>query len=155
MLQKISGSDRIRSPTVQHEPARHWSHFKSVFRIRIRLDPDSNCHAGSGSVFGIRILKVKLSYKNPPFPQIFHDFHLFLKMIPNKSSMFNKIRYLLDWLKTKIKYLLFGLITKISPKIFFALEKSGIRIRNPDPDWGKSPGSGSVKNESGSDTLNK
>jgi len=26
-----------------------------VFRIRIRLDPDSNCQTGSGSVFGIRI----------------------------------------------------------------------------------------------------
>ncbi len=36
-------------------------------------------------------LKVKMSYKNPLFPQICHDFHLFLKMIPNKSSMFNKI----------------------------------------------------------------
>ena len=67
-----------------------------VFRIRIRLDPDSNCQTGSGSVFGIRIriLKVKLSYKNPLFPQILNDFHLFLKMIrclPNKSSMFNGI----------------------------------------------------------------
>ena len=33
----------------------------AVFQIWIRLDPDSNCHAGSGSVIGIRILKVKLS----------------------------------------------------------------------------------------------
>jgi len=49
----------------------------AVFRIRIRVDPDSNCQAGS--VFGIRIriLKVKLNYKNPLFPQIFHDIHLF------------------------------------------------------------------------------
>ena len=65
-----------------------------VFRIRIRVDPNSNYQAGSGSVFGIRILKVKLSYKNPLFPQIFHNFHLFFKMIPylpNKSSLFNKI----------------------------------------------------------------
>ena len=53
-------------------------------------DPDPG---GSGSVFGsrIRILKVKLSYKNPLFQQNFHDFHLFLKMVPNKSSLFNKI----------------------------------------------------------------
>jgi len=59
--------------------------------FRIRLDPDSYCQAGS--VFGIRIriLKVKLSYKNLLFPQIFHDFHLSLKMLPNKSSLFNKI----------------------------------------------------------------
>jgi len=28
--------------------------------------------------------KVKLSYKNPLFPQNFHDFHLFLKMIGTK-----------------------------------------------------------------------
>ena len=58
-------------------------------------DADSNSQTGSlsGSVFGIwiQILKVKLSYKNPLFPQIFNDFHLFLKMIPNKSSLFNKI----------------------------------------------------------------
>ena len=40
-------------------------------------DPDSNCQTGSGSVFGIRIRKVKLSYKNPLFPQIFNDFQLF------------------------------------------------------------------------------
>ena len=124
--------------------------FRIRNRIRIRLDPDSNCHAGS--VFGIRILKVKLSYKNPLFPKKFHDFHLFLKMIPNKSSLFNKIgTYLLDWLKTKIKYLHFGLKTKFLPKFCFCLrkigfllprsgsgwvKKSGIRIRkklNPDP----------------------
>ena len=56
-------------------------------------DPDSNCRAGCGSVFvfGIRLLKVELMYKNPLSPHIFHDFHLFLKMIPNKSSLFNKI----------------------------------------------------------------
>jgi len=81
---------------------------------------------------------VKLSYKNPLFPQIFHDFHLFFKMIPNKRSMFNKIhRYLLDWFKTKIKYLLFRLITKIYPKIFFPLEKLVFCFLDPDPDWGK------------------
>ena len=75
--------------------------YRVVFRIRV--DPDSNCQAGSGSVIGIRIriLKVKLSYKNPPFPQIFHDFLLFLKMIPDKSSLFTKIPggTVLDWLK--------------------------------------------------------
>ena len=68
-----------------------WQCTYPVFRIRIRLDPDSNCQTGSGSVFGIRILKVKLSYKNPLFSQIFNDFHLLLKIIPNKSSLFNKI----------------------------------------------------------------
>ena len=47
--------------------------LEAVFRIR--LDPDSNCQ------IRIRILKVKLSYKNPLFPQIFNDFHLFFKMI--------------------------------------------------------------------------
>jgi len=45
------------------------------------VDPDSNRQAGSGSVSGIRILLVKLSYKNPHFQPIFHDFHLFKKMI--------------------------------------------------------------------------
>ena len=65
--------------------------YRSVFGNR--LDPDSNCQTGSGSVFGIRIriLKVKLSYKNPFFPQIFNDIHLFLKMILSKSSLFIKI----------------------------------------------------------------
>ena len=40
---------------------------KTVFRIRV--DPDSNCQAGS--VFGIRIriLEVKLNYNNPLFPK--------------------------------------------------------------------------------------
>ena len=90
---------------------------------------------------------MKLSYKNPLFQQIFHDFHKFLKMIPNKSSLFNKIPTVPD----RLKKLLFGLKTKISPKIlllpliFFFFAR--IRIRN------KIPGSGSVKNESGSATL--
>jgi len=123
-----------------------------VFRIRIRVDPDSNCQAGSGSVFGIRILKVKLSYKNPLFSQFFLDFHLFLKMTPNKSSLFNKIP---TWLVENKIPVLFGLKTKISPKILFLLWKicflvpgswSGIRI------GGENPGSGSVKNESGSES---
>ena len=119
-----------------------------MLQIRIRVDPDSNCQAGSGSVFGIRIMEVKLSYKNPLFPKKFHDFHWFLKMIQKKSSLFNKIQYLLNWLKTKIKYLLFGLKTKISPKILFLpldVFASGLEKKNP--------GSGTVKNESGSETL--
>jgi len=37
--------------------------------------------------------------------------------MPNKSSLFNKMPTVLDWMKTKIKYLLFGLKTKISAKI--------------------------------------
>ena len=49
-------------------------------------DPDP---VGSG--FKFPGWKVKLSYKNPLFQQNFHDFHLFLKMVPNKSSLFNKI----------------------------------------------------------------
>ena len=36
----------------------------------------------------LRILQVKLSYENPLFHKIFHDFHLFLKVIPYKSSLF-------------------------------------------------------------------
>jgi len=67
----------------------------------------------------IRILEVKLSYKNPLFPQIFNDFHLFLKMIGTDTFQIKVlclIKYLLDWLKTKIKYLLFGKEKKISPK---------------------------------------
>jgi len=56
------------------------------------VDPDSNRQAESGSVFGIqiRILEVKLSYKNPLFQQTLHDFHLFFKMIANESPLFNK-----------------------------------------------------------------
>ena len=55
--------------------------FLAVLRIRIQ----------SGPWIGIRIQQVKLSYKKSTFQQIFHDFQLFLKMIPNKSSLFNKI----------------------------------------------------------------
>ena len=60
----------------------------------------------TGSVFGIRtrILQVKLSYKNPLFQQIFHDFHLFLKMIPNKSYLLNKIPTFLVENKNEIPF---------------------------------------------------
>ena len=34
-----------------------WHRYRSVFRIRNRLDPDSNCQTGSG--FGIRIHDTK------------------------------------------------------------------------------------------------
>ena len=53
------------------------------------------------------------------------------------------IKYPLDWLKTKI-----------SPKILFLPLKNWffvVWIR--DPDWGKNPGSRSIKNKSGSETL--
>ena len=66
--------------------------------------------------------------------------------------MFNKIpygTYLLFWLKTKIKYLLFWFKTKIPPKILLLLLKKCVFGLDP----GKIPGSGSVKNESGSATL--
>ena len=116
----------------------------AVFRIRIRVDPDSNCQTGSGSVFGIRTLTVKLSYKNPLFPQMFHDFHFFLKKGTKQKASVLYNTYLLDWLKTKIKYLLFGLKTEISTKILLLplkkmcfLSGSGLQ---------KNPGSGSVKN---------
>jgi hypothetical protein len=46
--------------------------------------------AGSGSVFGIRILKVKLRYKHPLFQQIFHNLHIFERIIKFKSSLFSK-----------------------------------------------------------------
>ena len=110
-----------------------------MFRIRIRVDPDSNCQAGSGSVFGFRILKVKLSYKNPLFPKKFHDFHLALKMIPNKSSLFNKIpRYLLEnknkiptfWVENQN----FSKNFVLAFEFFFCLDLD----LDPDPDWKKS-----------------
>ena len=96
---------------------------KPVFWIR--MDPDSNCQAGSesGSVYGIRILKVKLSLKTPLFPQIFHDFH---QMIPNKSSLFYKIPTF--WVENK----------NFSKNFVFAFKRfvcfSGL---DPDQDWGK------------------
>jgi len=98
-----------------------------VFRIRIRWAPNSNCRTGSGSVFGIRIriMKVKLSYKNPLFPQTFHDIHLFLKMIPNKSSLFNKILTWLDENKNKIGTVLTLWVENknFSQNFVFAFEK--------------------------------
>ena len=129
-------------------------------RDRIMLDPDSNCQAGSGSVFGIRILKVKLSYKNPLFPQIFHDFHVFLKLYQIKVLCFIKyLRYLIGW-KQKLNIYFLGWKLKFLPNFSFCLwkicfllpgSKSGIWIRIEE----KNPGSGSVKNESGSETLVK
>ena len=70
-----------------------------MLRIRIRVDPDSNRLAGSGSVFGIRIriLQVKLSYKTPLFQQIFHNFQLFLKIIGTYQI---KVPCLLKYLPT-------------------------------------------------------
>ena len=53
--------------------------YKAVFWIWIRVDPDSNCQAGSESGSGIRILKVKLSYKNPFFHTFFMIFTYFTK----------------------------------------------------------------------------
>ena len=55
----------------------------------------------------IRNPEVKLSYKNPPFSQIFHDSLIFKNdtVLYQTKVLFNKIPYLLDWLKTKIKYL--------------------------------------------------
>ena len=41
-----------------------------------------------------------------------------------------------------------------SQNLDFAFEKFVYFCLDPDPDWGKNPGSGSVKNESGSETLN-
>jgi len=125
-------------------------------RIQITtLDPDPYSES--------RSRKWNWAKKNPLFPQIFYDFHLFLRMIPNRSSMFTKKP---TWLvENKNKIPTFYVDNKnFSQHFFFALEKlvfccldpdpgSGSGIRNPDPDWGKSPGSWSVKNESGSETL--
>ena len=84
-------SDRAKIP--------HHRKIQELVPVGSVADPDpggsgSNRQAGSGSVFGIRILQVKLSYKNTLFQPIFHDFHLILKMIgniPYKSSLLNKI----------------------------------------------------------------
>ena len=60
--------------------------------------------------------------------------------------MFNKIGYLLNWLKTKIKYLLFGFENKnFSQNFVFALEKLVFCCLDPDPEFGiqiRNPGSG-------------
>ena len=147
---RIQNTDPDSGGDLNTDPPGSWSgsetlYLPPVFRIRIqiaRLDPDP--YLESGSVFGIRIriLKVKLSYKNPLFPQIFHDFHLFLKLIPNKSSLFNKIP---TWLvENKNKIPTFWVENKNFSKNFvFALEilfpGFGIRIRigekilDPDP----------------------
>ena len=91
------------------------------------------CGSGFKSPGWIRLLQVKLSYKNPLFQQLFRDLHLFLKMIPNKSSLFNEIpTFLVE--------------TKISPKILLLPLKKWVFALDPDPDWEKIPGSGSVKN---------
>ena len=76
-------------------------------------------------------------------------------MIPNKSSLFSKIPTgYFFCCKKKIKYLLFGLKTKISPKILLSpLKNVFFCCLDPDPNWEKIPGSGFVKNESGSATL--
>ena len=82
---------RTTSPAVR-EQAEKTSALRGLrpFLVETSVpDPDSNRQAGSGSVFGIRILEVKLSFKKPL--QKFHDFHFILKLLPNKSSQFHKI----------------------------------------------------------------
>jgi len=64
-------------------------------------------------------------------------------MIPNKSSLFNKIPYLTYFLvENKNKIPTFLVENKISPKIVLLLLKKC--VFGPDPDFGKIPGS--VKN---------
>jgi len=77
---------------------------------------------------------VKLSYKNPLFPQIFNDFHIY----QNISSLFNKIPTVLHWLKTKIKYLpTFWVENKnFSQNFVFAFDKFVFCYLDPDPGSG-------------------
>ena len=82
-------------------------------------------------------------------------------MIPNKGYLFNKIPTSLVENKNKIPT--FWVESKsFSQSFVFAFEKlvffclyldPGSGIQNPD--WKTNPGSGSVKNESGSETLPK
>ena len=77
---------------------------------------------------------MKLSYENSLFQLIFHDFHLFLKMIPvpNKSSLFNKIPTLLVENKNFSQNLVFA----FAKYVFCCLDlESGLeeKIQDPDP----------------------
>ena len=58
-------------------------------------------------------------------------------MIPNKSSLFNKIpTYLLDWLKNKNRIPTFWVENKnFSQNFVFAFEKVVFCCLDPDPDW--------------------
>ena len=68
---------------------------------------------------------------------------MILKMIPNKSSLFNKIpTFLVENKKFSLNFAL-----AFEKMFFLPGSRSGIRIGK------KIPGSGSVKNESGSATL--
>ena len=74
---------------------------------------------------------MKLSYKNPLFQQIFHGFHLFLKIIPNKSSLFNKIPTFLVEDKNKIPTFLVE-NKNFSQNFVIAFEKCVFGL-DPDP----------------------
>ena len=127
----------------RHQPAPHVPHsqcFGSVsgwIRIQIaRLDPDPYSESGSWKWnWAIKI----------HFFQIFHDFHLFLKILSNKSFLFSKIP---TWLvENENKIQTFWIENKNSSQNFvFALKK--LVFCCPDPE------SGSEKNpESGFETL--
>ena len=71
-------------------------------------------------------------------------------MIPNKSSLFDKIPTC--FVENKKKIPTFWVENKnFSQNFVIAFEK--LVFGCLDPDWGINPGSGSVKNESGSETL--